>query len=67
MDGEICFVNIGPKGRRKRAIGGIAAFVAAGLLAVWLIMSGMPRGARLLVFVPAFLGAMGVLQARAKT
>ena len=47
-------------------IGGVA-LLAGIVLAAVLIISGAPQGARLLVFVPFALGALGIFQARGQT
>lgn len=59
--------NIGPRGQRSRFRLGIVAFAAAALLAVVLLLVDAPRGWRLILFVPAWIGALGVFQARDKT
>jgi hypothetical protein len=59
--------NIGSSGQHRRyIIGGVALLIGVVLAAV-LVMFGAPQGARLLVFVPFALGALGVLQARGQT
>src|SRR5688500_12395910 len=62
-----CIPNIGPRERRRRLVMGV---VIAGLtvaLLAWLVTAGAPRVWRLLVFVPAWIAALDVLQVRAKT
>jgi len=59
--------NIGPRGQRSRFRLGVAAFGAAALLAVLLFLVGAPRPSRLILFVPAWIGALGAFQARDKT
>jgi hypothetical protein len=59
--------NIGPRGQRSRFRLGVVAFGAAALLAVVLFSVGAPRPSRLILFLPAWIGALGVVQARAKT
>lgn len=60
-------INMGPKGTRVRGLSGVV-FLAVGLIAtgvlVWL---GVGRWWRLLLFVPFWLGALGLLQARERT
>lgn len=46
---------------------GVAMSVVLVAAAVWLIASGAPRAWRLLVFVPAWAGAVDFLQVRART
>lgn len=59
--------NIGPRGRRHRIRFGVAAFGAAAFLAIVLLLFDAPRWWRLAVFLPAWIGALGVIQARDKT
>lgn len=59
--------NIGPRGRRGRILGGVALLVGGLVAATLLVVGGVDRGARLLLFAPFFGGAMGLLQARDHT
>ena len=59
--------NIGPIGRRWRTTGGIAFLGVGVAAAAALVLLGIDRGARLLVFAPFFGAAMGLLQARDHT
>lgn len=59
--------NIGPRGQRSRLRLGVVAFGAAALLAVVLFFVDAPRLSRLTLFLPAWIGALGVFQARDKT
>lgn len=59
--------NIGPQQRRQRLTGGVLALAGAALLLLVLLAVGAPRGARILVALPVWAGALGVYQARAKT
>jgi hypothetical protein len=59
--------NIGPRGQERRLRFGLIALGAAFILAMALLMLGVPRGWRVVVFVPLWIGALGVFQARAKT
>ena len=59
--------NIGPRGRRRRLTFGLLGFGAAVLAAIALLALGVPRGWRAVVFLPLWLGALGVLQASGKT
>jgi hypothetical protein len=63
----VCIINIGPHQRRRRMRWGIGAFVLSGILAVFLITTGVPRAARLFLVLPFWTGALGVFQARGKT
>jgi hypothetical protein len=59
--------NIGLSGQHRRyIIGGVALLVGVAL-ATALVVTGAPQGARLLVFVPFAVGALGILQARGQT
>ena len=59
--------NLGITGRRQRLLMGgvfLAIAVAAGAL---LVGTGLPRGARVALVLPFYLGALGVLQYRDHT
>jgi hypothetical protein len=59
--------NIGAGGRRLRLIGG-AVFMAIGIVgAAAVAAGGAPRGLRLALLLPFYLGAVGILQARDHT
>jgi len=62
-----CIPNIGPNERRKRLIWGGAALVTSVLFTVALAAGGIDRRWRLVVFVPLWIAALGVFQAREKT
>lgn len=65
-DGIVC-ANIGPRQiRRRRKMGIVAAAVAVAALALLLYVEA-PRVARLILFAPLWLAALGFLQAREKT
>lgn len=67
MDAKQHAVNIGPKGRRRRALVGLAMalVVAAGL--ILFARNDFPIYARLIFLLPLFLGGLGVFQAQAGT
>lgn len=65
--GATCIPNIGPRERRRRVVMGVVMIVLTALAAAWLVTGGAPRPWRLLVFVPAWIGALDVLQVRART
>lgn len=65
--GETSIANIGPRQRRRRLIGGSVALGVAALLSAWLIAGDAPRWWRLLLVVPLFAAASGILQYREKT
>ena len=62
-----CIPNIGPHGRRRRFIWGAMALGASVLLAAGLAVGGADRRWRLVVFLPLWIAALGVFQAREKT
>ncbi len=59
--------NIGPRGRRQRLALGLVSFGIAMLLGVVLFGFGAARGWRLVLFVPLWVGALGIFQALDKT
>jgi hypothetical protein len=59
--------NIGASGARRRRIGGAVWVVVSIVLFGVLIATHRSNAMRLLVFVPAFLAALGFFQARAMT
>lgn len=62
-----CVPNLGPRAQRKRLVFGIAALGASVVIAPILVLAHVPLAWRLLLFVPFYLGALGVFQARDKT
>ncbi len=64
-DGEA--VNIGPRERRKRRVLGIVALTVGVSVAFVLVVAGVPRPFRLVVFFPIWMAGLGLLQAREKT
>ncbi len=59
--------NIGPRGRRRRALLGAVALAAGVAILALLLMLSVDRGWRALLVVPFWTGALGILQARAHT
>lgn len=59
--------NIGPREVQKRLLIGVAALCVGAALAVGLIVADAGRGWRIGLFVPLWLGALGLFQAREKT
>lgn len=59
--------NIGSSGRRRRYLMGAAGLGVALLVVAGLAAFGAPRGARIVLFLPLFGGALGLLQARGGT
>lgn len=66
-DSALVCPNIGPKERRLRNIVGVIASAVTLLLVGALLEAGFPWGARFLVALPAYVAAIGFLQARAQT
>ena len=64
---EAGIANIGPKERAKRLRAGIGYAVIGLAAAAALIATGVPRGYRLLVFLPFWGAGAGVFQYREKT
>jgi hypothetical protein len=58
-----CPPNIGPRERRRRAIGGAISFAIGAALAVALIATDAPRFWRLFLLLPFWGGGLGVFQA----
>ena len=65
--GDVCIANIGPRQRQRRLVFGLVALAIAAALCAWLIVEDAPRWWRLLVILPLFGAASGVLQYREKT
>lgn len=63
----VCIANIGPRERRKRMTYGVTLLVTGGIAAAFLVGFQVDRLWRLLLFLPFWAGAVGVLQAREKT
>jgi hypothetical protein len=59
--------NLGVTGRRQRLLMGIAFTAVAVIGAAVLMAGGLPRGARIVLFLPFYLGAVGFLQYRDHT
>lgn len=63
----VCIPNIGPLERRRRMRFGVV-FLAIGVaIGVCLLATDASRAWRALAFVPLWLGALGVVQAKEKT
>ena len=60
-------VNIGPRERRKRRMMAIVGLTVGVSVAFLLVVTGVPRLLRLVVFLPIWIGSLGLLQAREKT
>jgi hypothetical protein len=59
--------NLLPSGRRQRLLMGIVFSAVAILGGALMLAGGVPRGARLALLIPVYLGAVGVLQYRDHT
>ncbi|HEV8584889.1 MAG TPA: hypothetical protein VGT02_07945 [Methylomirabilota bacterium] len=59
--------NIGSRGRRRRFLMGVGGLVVVLLLGAAFVLLDAPRGARLVLFLPLFAAALGLLQARGGT
>lgn len=64
---EVCIANIGVQQRRRRMISGVGFLAVTLGLILAVVMLNAPLPLRLGIFVPAVVGAAGVLQAREKT
>ena len=62
-----CIPNIGPHERWRRLRIGYASLASAIVITTALLLLDMPRGWRLLVFLPLALAAFCFLEVRAKT
>ena len=59
--------NIGPRGARRRLIGGAVWLVVAVAGSAWAIAERAPAAAYVALAIPYFLAAVGWLQARERT
>jgi hypothetical protein len=59
--------NLESRGRRRRFLIGVAGLALTLLLAAGFARFGVARGARLVLFVPLLIAALGFLQAQAAT
>jgi len=59
--------NIGPSGQRRRLTFGVVLLGAAALLGLLLFAVDAARPGRLALFVPLWIGALGIFQALDKT
>ena len=66
MNGTACAPNINARERSKRRILGLIALAVGIALACVFVVEGAPRAWRLLVFLPFWFAALGLLQAREK-
>jgi hypothetical protein len=59
--------NIGPRGRRQRLTLGVVSLVVAAVLATVFFAVGASPAWRFALFVPLWLGALGIFQALDRT
>jgi len=65
--GKSEFANIGPKETRKRLFMGVTMLTAGVVLAIIFAHAGVSRGWYALLFLPFWMGTLGISQARKKT
>jgi hypothetical protein len=63
---ETTAINIGPREERKRRLMGIVALSVSVCMAFVLVVFGMSRWLRLVIFFPAWMAGLGMFQAREK-
>jgi hypothetical protein len=59
--------NLESRGRRRRSLMGAAGLAVTVVLAAGFVVFGVARGARLVLFVPLLVAALGFLQAHGGT
>ena len=65
--GKTQLANIGPKETRKRLLMGVAMLAMGVVLAVIFTRAGVSRGWYSILFLPFWMGTLGISQARKKT
>ena len=65
--GRTKLANIGPKETRKRLLMGVAMLAMGVVLAVIFTHAGVSRGWYSILFLPFWMGTLGISQARKKT
>jgi hypothetical protein len=65
--GRAELANIGPKETRKRLLIGVAMLAVGVVLAVVFAHAGVSRGWYAALFLPFWMGTLGISQARRKT
>jgi hypothetical protein len=63
----VCIDNIGPRGRRRRFMGGVAGYLASAAIVAGFVVAGISGAAWLLLFIPLMGAGIGVFQALEKT
>lgn len=64
---ETAAINIGPREVRKRRLMGMVAITVGVGLAFVLVVFGASRWLRVVIFLPVWIGGLGLFQAREKT
>ncbi len=59
--------NIGPRGARRRLVGGVVWLAVGVAAAAWDVVRGAHPAAYAVLVIPFFLAAIGWLQARERT
>jgi hypothetical protein len=67
MVGKAKLANIGPKETRKRLLIGVAMLATGVVLAIIFTRAGVSRGWYSILFLPFWMGTLGISQARKKT
>ena len=65
--GKAELANIGPKETRKRLLMGAAMLALSVVLAIMFTHAGVSRGWYAALFLPFWMGTLGISQARKKT
>ena len=65
--GKVELANIGPKETRKRLLMGVTMLAVGVVLAVIFTHAGVSRGWYSALFLPFWMGTLGISQARKKT
>ncbi len=65
--GKVELTNIGPKETRKRLLMGVTMLAVGVVLAVIFTHAGVSRGWYSVLFLPFWMGTLGISQARKKT
>jgi hypothetical protein len=65
--GKAKLANIGPKETRKRVLMGVAMLAVGVVLAIIFTHAGLSRGWYSVLFLPFWMGTLGISQARKKT
>jgi hypothetical protein len=66
-DADVCIANISAGGRRQRLLVGLVGLAACTLASMWLVLDGASTAWRLALFVPWWISALGLFQAKEQT